>query len=53
MKRLHRDYAALVKNLDRTFDGQVTLLEDALAEDTPHLTVAIRPNEGKRWYGHL
>ena len=50
MKRVHRELAALMKNLHSQFDGQVKLRESTFefeCDDIPVIRFAICPNDGE------
>mgnify|MGYP001791391364 FL=1 len=50
MKRVHRELAALMKNLHSQFDGQVKLRESSFefdGDDVPVIRIAICPNDVK------
>lgn len=46
MKRIHRELASLMKNVDSQFDGQVTVDATDLEENLS-IKIVINPNAGK------
>ena len=53
MKKVHREWAALIKNLHSQFDGQVKLrestfeLDDDNDDEVPVIRFSLCPNDGK------